>query len=478
MISEILDRDFVLAQMELILKELKSRTSGRRDGTGDGTHDAEVSPAEYAQAAAEMDDALSDEKVGSSGPTGFDPASGHRGGRPAASIDKSCFISSDPIVSITQSALQEYFDHDESEDHVDIPEEGSARRDGESESPVTNRSLATGLPPAKRRVFDKFSITDPGWVSSLVAMGISKFRDPHPFNNKAAPTHTMANRCRLVMVGDWGSGLPRAQKVATEMRKYVKECLDQGIECHVIHLGDVYYSGFEYEYKKRFLPYWPVEPGEQDRVGSWSLNGNHDMYSGGHAYFGTLLADPRFERQKKSSFFRLANANWQFIGLDTAYEDNGLKDPQATWLAGVLAKNSQRAVVLTHHQFFSAYEDSPSVGEILRQKLEPLLSESRVFGAIWGHEHRCVVHEPHADLEYARLVGNGGVPVYMTHREDEPYSSPVTFEDRRLFLENGLEKWAYMGFAVFDIDGKAMKAKYVDENGSVRHEEGVDAGNA
>lgn len=473
MITEILNRDFVLTQMKAISQELKQRASRRRSGgTAPGDHDAQVETEEYAQAAAEVEGALRDETSSSSGPTGFDSQSRRRGGAPSASLDETCFISSDPIVSITQSALQEYFDHPDSPDHVGEPSEQPQRRGAESDPPVTDRSLSAGLPPSSRRILDKFSITDPGWVSSLIAMGVSKFRKPHPFNPAPAPSHVMADRCRLVIVGDWGSGLPRAQKVGREMRKFVEESLAAGTECHVLHLGDVYYSGFDYEYRKRFLPYWPVNPGEEDRVGSWSLNGNHDMYSGGHGFFGTLLADERFAKQAKSSFFRLANNNWQFVGLDTAYDDNGLKDPQAVWLAETLAKNPQRAVLLTHHQFFSAYEDAPSVGQVLRDKLGHLLTERRIFGAIWGHEHRCVLHAPHGNLEYSRLVGNGGVPVYMTHADSDGYADPAIFEDRR-YLGSGLEQWAYMGFAVIDLDGGTLRAKYVDEDGFVCREETV-----
>ncbi|MBR0684428.1 metallophosphoesterase [Bradyrhizobium manausense] len=476
MISEVLNRDFVLIQMDAILRELKQRASKRRGGATTGPQDVQVDSGTYVQAAQEVEAALQGETSTSSGPTGFGIPPQRRGGTPETSLDNSCFISSDPIVSIVQSALEEYFDHPESKDRVDEPAEGSQRRGAEVTPPVSDRSIATGLPPSSRRVLDKFSITDPGWVSSLVAMGISKFRSPHPFNPEPAPAHIMGDKCRLIMVGDWGSGLPRAQKVAREMRVFVEDALATGTECHVIHLGDVYYSGFDYEYRKRFLPYWPVKSGEQDRVGSWSLNGNHDMYSGGHAYFGTLLADPRFSRQTRSSYFRLANADWQFIGLDTAYDDNGLKDPQAVWLADNLARNPQPAVLLSHHQFFSAYEDSPSVGEVLREKLGPLLSAGRIFGAIWGHEHRCILHSPHGGLDYARLVGNGGVPVYMTHAADDEYPAPATFEDRRFISTNKVEHWAYMGFAVVDLAGKSLRTRYVDEDGLITHEETIAPG--
>src|SRR5262249_15206337 len=61
-------------------------------------------------------------------------------------------------------------------------------------------------------------------------------------------------------------------------------------------------------------------------------------------------------------------------------------------------------------------------------------------------------------------------PVYMLHGKDDPYSLPATFEDRR-YQQKGLERWAYMGFAVFDLDGATMKVRYLDENGDLQHEE-------
>jgi 3',5'-cyclic AMP phosphodiesterase CpdA len=278
------------------------------------------------------------------------------------------------------------------------------------------------------------------------------------------------------MVGDWGSGLPRAQKVATQMRKFVAQSLAEGGDCHVIHLGDVYYSGYEYEYQERFLKHWPVSCGEQNRVGSWSLNGNHDMYTGGYHFYDTLLANDRFAAQGRSSFFRLFNTHWQFIGLDTAYEDNDLRKPQAGWVAATLEGSKRRTILLTHHQFFRAYENAWSVGQALNAKLWPLLNADKIYGAIWGHEHRCIIHAAHKNLTFARLVGHGGVPVYMLHGKDDPYPLPATFEDRR-YLQKGLERWAYMGFAVFDLDGPMMKVRYLDENGDLQHEETIGAEN-
>ena len=95
------------------------------------------------------------------------------------------------------------------------------------------------------------------------------------------------------------------------MAEEVADALRNGREAHVIHLGDVYYSGLPVEVQRHVLEPWPVTAAQAKAgVTSWSLNGNHDMYSGGYGYYDTLLADPRFAAQHSAdgastSFFRL-----------------------------------------------------------------------------------------------------------------------------------------------------------------------------
>ncbi len=131
------------------------------------------------------------------------------------------------------------------------------------------------------------------------------------------------------------------------------------------------------------------------------------MYSGGYGYYDTLLADLRFGRQAKSSFFRLYNKHWQILGLDTAYDENGLRDPQAKWVVETLGANQQKTMLLTHHQFFSAYENSQDVGVVLRRKLRPVLAAGRIDAAVWGHEHRCLTYSSYENIRYPRLIGHG-----------------------------------------------------------------------
>ena len=465
MITDVLNRKFILDQLSDLQRQLRKDAEGR---TGGGPGAEDIGLDDYKEASAQINSTLSEEQKSSSGQTKFEPTWSTRRGESAPSLDNSSFLSRDPIVSNTQSALEYYFDHPDSKDRATPDRPFSPGRRALTDVPiVSDRVLIDKNRRGPRRILDKFSITDPGWVSSLIAMGIRKFQKPHAFNPNPPPPVELKDRCRIVIVGDWGSGIPRAQKTAIAMRAYVEDSLKSGLDCQVIHLGDVYYSGWDYEYRDRFLPYWPVRPGEENKIGSWSLNGNHDMYSGGHAYFDILLNEPRFKRHTGSSFFRLYNNHWQILGLDTAWDDNGLKDPQESWVSDAVGRNTQRTMLLTHHQLFSAYEDSEDVGLVMRQKLGGVLAQGKIEAAIWGHEHRCVLYEPHANLKFARLVGHGGVPVYMNHSPADPYPKPAIYEDRR-YIENSLkERWAYMGFVVLDFDGPKFTAKYVDENGRI-----------
>jgi hypothetical protein len=472
-IAQVLNREFVIGQLEAIEKQLSKDVDRSRSG-GPHAAAADLDKADYEAALDHVSIVRQQELGASSGQVGFvPPPPERRGGRRAAPLDDFAFISHDPIVSIVQSALESYLQDPGSQDRVvmqDMPDD--VRRSGGDVPIITDKRLLGGNARRRgdRRLLDKFSITDPGWVSSAVAMGVRLLRKRHAFNADPPEPVQIDDRARVILVGDWGSGIPRAQRVATGMRAAIEQARRERRDVHVIHLGDVYYSGWECEYRNRFLANWPVRPDEADSIGSWCLNGNHDMYSGGHAYFDLLLADHRFRRQGRASFFRLYNTNWHLLGLDTAWDDNGLKDPQASWLADALARNAQKPILLTHHQLFSAFENGPEIGQILRQKVGPLLQKP-VHSWFWGHEHRFVIYDPTAEVLHARLIGHGGVPVYMTHKDSDGFVSPVAFEDRH-FIQSGLEHWAMLGFAVLDFDGSVMNVSYVDETGgTVRSED-------
>ena len=221
------------------------------------------------------------------------------------------YLPRDPAVSLVQSAVS-----------------AALREQGVADRTPLDRSLWSTITHTAEALLHpgNFSPGDPDWVVKIAESMLGHLaKGNHPFNPRPAE-HAISDSARLVVVGDWGTGLPRARAVASYMAEEVAEALAHGREAHVIHLGDVYYSGLPSEVRQHVLACWPVTP-EQARAGvtSWSLNGNHDMYSGGFGYFETLLGDPRFAGQHSAdgaptSFFRLAAPSWDFVGLDTSWD--------------------------------------------------------------------------------------------------------------------------------------------------------------
>jgi hypothetical protein len=196
------------------------------------------------------------------------------------------------------------------------------------------------------------------------------------------------------MVGDWGTNLYAAPKIADRLRK-------DGPFDLLLHLGDTYYSGTADEIKTRLIAPWPFEAGKQSRT----LNANHEMYSGGYGYFD--LALPRF--QQAASYFAMQNANWVLVYLDTAYIDHDMDPKQVAWLEQVVAAAGARKLVLfSHQQLFSRLSGQ---GDHLKAQLATLLGQKRITAWYWGHEHQCVIYDRHTDYGLlGRCLGNSGIP--------------------------------------------------------------------
>jgi hypothetical protein len=451
-IEQLMNRTFVLDQLGLLTRELESSRTL--------SEDVRQTTLEALRAAAAR------EALASSGQPSFDQPAAERRRSRTALLEDVAFLSLDPVISNVQSALEAYFETQRG-DLIRQTKTSAGGRRGSAFVPVTDLSLV-GSPHRRtddgRRVFNKFSITDSGWVCSKLAEGITKFRGKHPFIKDAAAPCALPDRARVVIVGDWGTGNNRAKNVAQVMRTVLDEGLSTGVVQHVVHLGDVYYSGWEREYKKRFLPLWPVQPAESQAIGSWALNSNHDMFSGGHAYFETLLADSRFIRQDGSSFFSLESKHWRILALDTAWEAERLGAHQLAWLteqALDAKRHGQKVMLLSHHPLFSAYK-KPS--QNLLADVGGILEDGCVDAWLWGHEHRLMSFYPHMNVRFARCIGHGGVPLYMWKGDKDPIPSPAEFEYRAR-KRHGLEYWAVCGFAVLELDGPTIKIRYLNEFG-------------
>jgi hypothetical protein len=382
------------------------------------------------------------------------------------------YLSRAPLVSMVQSYVEEALDD-------------AGVRDPDGHTSLWSRfvhAVEHGLHISP----GSFTPEDPDWYVFIAKGVLERLAEGNaPFNQAPAEYDGMTEDARLVVVGDWGTGLPRARDVATHMREAIDTALASNRQVHVLHLGDVYYSGLETEDQRRFLDLWPVSQEQADAgVTSWSLNGNHDMYSGGFGYFRVLLQDPRFKNQRSpdgrpTSFFRLRSPSWDFVGLDTAWDTDVtsagqvavLQDPQGRYVAGVAAGSMRKLVLFSHHQLVSFY-DKGDLGSTLPAELAPVLGSNRVTAWWWGHEHRAITYKAADGVRYPRCLGNGGVPILPDADPPAGSTPPITWRSTRTIRENG-QRWTRFGFAVLDLQPDRIQAAYVDDDGYTAHTETI-----
>jgi 3',5'-cyclic AMP phosphodiesterase CpdA len=250
----------------------------------------------------------------------------------------------------------------------------------------------------------QFDEHDVAWAGSLFTWW-RRWLDKHPWITPPAAAAPLPGQVRLGLLGDWGTGLYGAPRCAASLRAASHP------DDTIIHLGDVYYSGTPREVEERFLAFWPKVVG----VTSRACNSNHEMYTGGNAYFRHTL--PAFGQQ--ASAFALQNDHWLFVGLDSAYEGSDVHGgrvsaEQLAWLRGLVdAAGTRKVVLFSHHQPYSLYEGQ---GRRLAEDLASVLEAGRIHAWYWGHEHRCVLYDPHPTWGlHGRCVGHSGYPYFRDH---------------------------------------------------------------
>jgi hypothetical protein len=258
-------------------------------------------------------------------------------------------------------------------------------------------SLPTGGYEAK---FDTRDLL--GWVGSFFTWW-RRLR-PHEWRIGPSKPSRISNHARIGLLSDWGTGLYGAPVCAETIRR------DSVGFDYLMHLGDVYYSGTKHEIRTRFFPDWPMVA----REAHFALNSNHEMYSGGHGYFDEML--PELAKHSKilkqnASYFALENDYFVLVALDTGYVEHDLAGDQATWLHKIVADaHGKKIILFSHHQPFSLFEDQ---GTKLIARLNDLLKRQEIFAWYWGHEHRLVIYDKHADWNViGRCIGHGGMPYF------------------------------------------------------------------
>jgi Calcineurin-like phosphoesterase len=330
------------------------------------------------------------------------------------------------------------------------------------------------------------------------------FSKHRAFNSNPARVARSAKPLSLFLFGDWGTGLNLAAQVTQRIREQLNTS-DGSRQCHVIHLGDVYYVGESDEYLKRMIPFWPVTSAQRNVIGSWSVNGNHDMYSGGEGYFDTLLRKDYMLRWhgdqfgEPSSFFLIEDKDWQVFGLDTSWKIPSLGDAifgkptlkdyggqngvltkeQVTWMSRV-RNPAKGCILLTHHQPASSRTSESQHADEAVAMMKAAGVHSQIDAWIWGHEHRCVVFKPKAQRKNQRLkeapafcacLGHGGVPVTKKNMELDKRIPDVLWEEDRLDADAPIyegQRVVPFGFGRIDTKPGAFEFQAFDHNGKAR----------
>lgn len=306
--------------------------------------------------------------------------------------------------------------------------------------------------------------------------GIYRLADESIFGGQSDPK----GEIRVSVAGDWGTGTDEAAEVAEKMAAFSPH--------YTIHLGDVYYVGEKDEVEENclglpdpahsFTPcLWPL-----GSVGSFALNGNHEMYALGDAYFDVFLPalgmrpSPRSAPSgQKASFFCLENEFWRIIGLDTGYNSIGvpifeyifppnckLRSEELDWLQNrVNPKGDKRGLILlTHHQYCSTFDQEyPKAA----QQLSKLIDRPVLW--LWGHEHRMAVYGKYSAAggieTYGRCIGHGGMPVGINpeiKRQDRPL---VAYDNRQYPSPENIVV-GYNGFVNLTFKGTQLTLEYRD----------------
>ena len=290
---------------------------------------------------------------------------------------------------------------------------------------------------------------------------------------------------RIALAGDWATGTDEAHRVAGVMSAYDPH--------YSIHLGDVYYVGGPQEVAENFLginnPGNDYEPCSwpQGSLGSFALNGNHEMYARGVAYFKHMLPNLGLivngkPSKQKASFFCLENEHWRIIALDTGYDSIGwplveilrspacaLRPEEIEWLRDVVRPNqddTRGIILLTHHQYYSRYDDWYTAQA--RQLAEFF---SRPVLWYWGHEHRMAVYEEYgvsgAIRAFGRCIGHGGMPVDLPPAHPKHRECVVEFADHRHYPNDENLTIGYNGYAQMTLKADRVTVQYVDIDATV-----------
>jgi hypothetical protein len=354
--------------------------------------------------------------------------------------------------------------------------------------PRAPRRKAADLAPARYPLLAAFAPQQLGkWLWQYLSHRLGR---RHPFQTYAASdpdqgVYKLAGdgEIRLALAGDWATGTDEANAVAVLMTAFKPH--------YSIHLGDVYYVGDDDEADENFLGIknpdndfepcrWPA-----GSRGSFALNGNHEMYALGYAYFRNMLPTLGIDAGgkpagQKASFFCLENEHWRIIAIDTGYNSIGwpvleyivqpgcaLRPELIDWLRKVVQprKDDPRGIIiLGHHQVYSRYDYwyPQQATQLAEFFAGPVLW-------FWGHEHRMAIYQKYTVdggiAAFGRCIGHGGMPVDLPPAQPKYAQCIVEFTDDRHYRNDENLTIGFNGYAELTLKDNQATVGYVDVYG-------------
>ncbi|HEY6770219.1 MAG TPA: metallophosphoesterase [Candidatus Sulfotelmatobacter sp.] len=295
-----------------------------------------------------------------------------------------------------------------------------------------------------------FSQLDKGWLyaSMLYILRLLGEVPLATFGTKPNAI-TLPNQPNLsvAILGDWGTGPWNdcgTQGPATAIMQQIQQ-LPTPPDL-IIHLGDVYYAGtghlplgvnvlmillagetgvayFPTEEVIRFIDrWWSASPAPK----SFTLNSNHESYSGSNGYFSDALGNSLFKAQQNTSYFVLYYQDWAILGFDSAFYSTSFfdmqgalqdatDDSQITWAQG-LNLSGKNVIALTHHTALCV-EGFPIAANQLYNDMYQALNNRDPDYWYWGHTHNGVVYNNNVTMSstrktttLCRCVGHAALP--------------------------------------------------------------------
>jgi hypothetical protein len=319
----------------------------------------------------------------------------------------------------------------------------------------------------------KYQELDPLWELVAGTVWLENLLHKHPFPPGTPAIIPIPDQVTIALAGDFGTGNFGADdSPSTKISKFIPSLNPQ----LTIHLGDVYYAGTSGEESSKLMNFWP-----KGSSGSFTLNSNHEMYSGGGPYFNEAVGGPVFNKfQSPFSFFALENSKWIIVGLDSAYNagvlslymDGSLGDnAQLPFLQGLAQKGEKekkKLIVLTHHNGLPENGVQPSVPlKLFTEVMSAFRGVSPPAYWYWGHVHAGVAYEPLDDQNglLCRCVGHSALPWGLA--SDLQTSPKVQWFEKCNAKDPEDPLRVYNGFVLLRLDGTNLTETFYDETGHV-----------